>query len=31
MVLVSRGEKDARGKDEAGWARDRRVSIVLVK
>ncbi len=29
MLTTSRGEIDATGKDEAGWARDRRVDIQL--
>ena len=29
MSTTSRGEMDARGTDEAGWARDRRVDVVL--
>ncbi|HEY8073928.1 MAG TPA: OmpA family protein [Labilithrix sp.] len=31
MQTTSRGELDASGKDEAGWARDRRVDIELAK
>lgn len=30
MTATSRGEMDATGKDEAGWAQDRRVDIELV-
>jgi peptidoglycan-associated lipoprotein len=29
METVSRGEDDANGTDDAGWAKDRRVDIVL--
>jgi peptidoglycan-associated lipoprotein len=31
LATTSRGEIDATGKDEAGWAKDRRVDVQLVK
>ncbi len=31
LVATSRGELDATGKDEAGWAKDRRVDVELTK
>ena len=31
LVATSRGELDAVGKDEAGWAKDRRVDVELTK
>jgi peptidoglycan-associated lipoprotein len=31
LVATSRGELDATGKDEAGWAHDRRVDVELTK
>jgi peptidoglycan-associated lipoprotein len=31
MSTTSRGEMDATGTDEASWARDRRVDIVLAR
>ncbi len=31
LAITSRGELDATGTDEAGWAKDRRVDIELVK
>ncbi len=29
VMTTSRGEMDATGTDEAGWAKDRRVDVVL--